>query len=70
MKPRRSNLISPYEAIATPMTIRDILASMRRLGGAMPKAQVARRVATAFVAWMWSEMDFKSECSDLLSAFG
>lgn len=45
-----SNLISPYEAMATPITIVDTLASVFMLGGARPKIQVARRVATALVA--------------------
>ncbi len=50
MKPRRLNLSSPKEAIATPTTITDTLASTFKFGEAIPNAQVARRVATAFVA--------------------
>lgn len=50
-KPTKSNLISPNEAITTPSTIMPTLPSTFMLGGAMPKAQVANRVTTAFVAW-------------------
>lgn len=49
-KPNMSNLISPKEAITTPTTMRDTLPRVFMLVGAIPKAQVARRVATALVA--------------------
>ena len=50
MNPRPSNLSSPNEAIATPITMAETLTSLFKLGAAMPKAHVARRVATALVA--------------------
>lgn len=46
----KTNFTSPYEAIITPITIRETLPSFLREGGSMPKAQVAKRVATTFVA--------------------
>jgi hypothetical protein len=49
-KPTISNLISPNEAITTPTTMRDTLPRVFMLVGAIPKAQVANRVATALVA--------------------
>jgi hypothetical protein len=49
-KPTISNLISPNEAITTPTTMRDTLPRVFKLVGAIPKAQVANRVATALVA--------------------
>ena len=45
-----SNLISPNEAITTPTTMRATLPRVFKLVGAIPKAQVATRVATALVA--------------------
>lgn len=50
-KPQNSNLISPKDAMTTPRTIIETLPSTLRLGGAMPNAHVARRTATAVVAW-------------------
>lgn len=50
MKPIRSNLISPKEAITTPRTMIPTFPSTFMFGGAMPKAQVANRVTTALVA--------------------
>ena len=49
-KPTMSNLISPYDAMAIPMTMVDTLANFLKSGAARPKIQVARSVATAFVA--------------------
>lgn len=49
-KPTISNLISPNEAITTPTTMRATLPRVFKLVGAIPKAQVANRVATALVA--------------------
>jgi hypothetical protein len=49
-KPVRSNLISPYEAMATPITIADTFARVFMFAGASPRIQVAMRVTTAFVA--------------------
>ena len=50
MKPKPSNLSSPNEAMATPMTMAETFSNLFKLGAAMPKAQVASRVATALVA--------------------
>lgn len=50
-KPSISNLISPKEAITTPITMIATLPRVLKLAGAMPKAQVAKRVTTAFVAY-------------------
>lgn len=50
-KPQNSNLISPNEAITTPRTMMATLPRTFMFGGVMPKAQVARRTATAVVAW-------------------
>lgn len=49
-KPNISNLSSPNEAMETPMTMSETFRRTFMLGAAMPKAQVATRVATAFVA--------------------
>jgi hypothetical protein len=46
-----TNLISPREAIMTPTTMTETLASVRMLGGAMPRVQVTRRTATGVVAY-------------------
>lgn len=49
-KPQNSNLISPKDAMTTPRTMMPTLPRTFMFGGAMPKAQVARRTATAVVA--------------------
>lgn len=49
--PIRSNLISPKEAIITPKTMIPTLLRVLTFRGAMPKAQVAKRVTTTFVAF-------------------
>jgi hypothetical protein len=46
-----SNLISPKEAITTPRTMIATLPRVLKLAGAIPKAQVAKRVTTALVAY-------------------
>lgn len=56
-KPQNSNLISPKDAMTTPRTIMETLPRTLRLGGEMPKAQVASRTATAVVAWERCQSD-------------
>ncbi len=56
--------------MATPITIRDMFASVRRSGGAMLKAQVTSKVATAFEAWDMVSDEFPNRnVLDSLSAF-
>jgi hypothetical protein len=50
--PMKTNLISPREAIMTPMTMAATFPSVLRLGGWVPSTQVASRVTTGVVAYM------------------
>lgn len=49
-KPVRTNLISPKDAMTTPMTIKETFPRVLKFGGVMPIPQVARRTATGVVA--------------------
>lgn len=49
-KPTMLNLISPNEAMMTPMTMNETLPSVFMFGGATPRVQVAIRTATGVVA--------------------
>lgn len=44
------NLISPNEAMMTPMTMNETFPSVFMFGGATPRVQVAIRTATGVVA--------------------
>lgn len=62
MKPMRSNLISPIEAMMTPTTIAETLRNVLRLGEETPRAQPARRTATGVVAlsiWMKATLRYR-----------
>jgi hypothetical protein len=50
MNPNMTNLTSPNEAMITPTTMAETLASFFMSGGEIAKAQVARRVTTALSA--------------------
>jgi hypothetical protein len=51
-KPVRTNLISPADAMMTPITMKETLPRVLRFGGARPKSQLVRRTATGVVAWL------------------
>jgi hypothetical protein len=48
--PVKTNLISPRDAMMTPTTMAVTFPRVLRDGGAIPRDQVARRVATGVVA--------------------
>jgi hypothetical protein len=49
-KPTMTNLISPREAMMTPMTMKDTFPRVFMLGGCKPMVQVVIRTATGVVA--------------------
>jgi hypothetical protein len=51
MKPIHMNLISPTEAMMTPMTMTETFRKTRRLGWETPSIQLEKRTATGVVAW-------------------
>ena len=61
-KPSQTNLISPYEARATPKTMKRTLRRTRSLGETTPNAHEVRRTATGALAWMvvsWIQLKYK-----------
>lgn len=59
----RTNLISPKDAITTPITMNETLNRTFILGEPAPRAQVARRTATGMVAYRFCQF-LRSELLD------
>ena len=60
MNPIMLNLISPKDAMMTPITMNETLNSVLKFAGDTPRVQVVMRTATGVVAW-----PLVSSCSSL-----